>query len=102
MARTTFAQHIDLSSLRPTFVYPDFHGQMLATWHSFGDGLFHPALVGLFGDSKLVYVVDRDGVSSGVATWEEARDIAVAARSMAGTPLRLVEQVSLVRNRSRR
>ena len=73
-------------------VDPAFHGQMLATWYSFGDGLFYPALVGLLGSVKLVYIVLQDGVYLGFVTWQEARDMAAAAQLVAGTPLRLVEE----------
>lgn len=71
---------------------PAFHGRMLATWHSFGDGLFYPALVGLLGNIKLAYVIAQDGVCVGFATWEEARDVAALAKRVAGTPLHLVEE----------
>ena len=70
---------------------PAFHGQMLATWHSFGDGRYYPALLGGLGDMKLVYVVVEQGVCSGFATWREARDVAASAQQTGDSRLCRVE-----------
>ncbi len=95
---THVAQSINQASTQPTFVHPAFHGQMLATWHSFGDGLFYPALVGWMGSevigSKLIYVVPQEGVLSGFATWQEARDVAALAKRLAGACLYRIDEVA--------
>lgn len=74
-------------------VEPSFHGRLLATWHRFGRGrLFYPVLMGWYGSQELVYLVLQHGDLVGFSTWQEARDVAAAARWVKGTPLVTLEQ----------
>lgn len=74
-------------STRVLSLNPAFHSQLLATCYWNDDGLFYPALVGLFGPVRLLYIVP-----SGFPTSDEACNVAVASKQVAGTPLHLIEE----------
>lgn len=75
---------------------PSLICQMLATWHSFTEGVYVPALVGWLGSDrvgcKVIYLVGQDGICSTFSMWQEARDVAASALTTVGVCFWQVEE----------